>query len=142
MKTREEENDREFGSWGEEQAAKHLEKKGFRTVERNVFVGRKEIDIIAEGRGMILFVEVKTRRQIPDADSPYGRPATAVNAKKRENLLYAVRGYLFSHREACEGLQPRIDVVEVYADPTKTRNKVLEIKHFPNAVTAKRTHNS
>ena len=128
---------RELGNWGEDQAAKHLEKQGFRTVARNVFVGRKEIDIIARGRGMILFVEVKTRRQIPDMGSPYGRPATAVNAKKRENLRYAVRGYLFSHREECEGLQPRIDVIEVYADPSKTKNRVLEIKHFPNAVTAR-----
>ena len=138
MKTREEKNGREFGSWGEDQAAKFLKKKGFRTVGRNVYVGRKEIDIIARGRGMILFVEVKTRRQIPDTDSPYGRPATAVNAKKRENLLYAVRGYMYFHREACEGLQPRIDVVEVYADPSTSKNKVLEIRHFPNAVTARK----
>ena len=138
MKTRGEENDREFGSWGETLAAKHLEKQGFRTVARNVFVGRKEIDIIARGHGLILFVEVKTRRQLPDADSPYGRPATAVNAKKRENLLYAVRGYMFSHKDECEGLQPRIDVIEVYADPSKAKNRVLEIRHFPNAVTARR----
>ena len=128
---------RAYGSWGEENAAKYLEKQGFRVVGRNVFVGKKEIDLIAEGRGMILFVEVKTRRQVPDADSPYGRPATAVNAKKRENLLYAVRGYLHSHRERCGDLQPRIDVIEVYADPSTEKNKVLEIRHFPNAVTAR-----
>lgn len=137
MTKRAEANDRTFGSWGEEKAAGYLARRGFRTVGRNVFVGRKEIDIIARGHGMILFVEVKTRRQIPDAGSPFGRPATAVNAKKRENLLYAVRGYMFAHREECEGLQPRIDVIEVYADPSVEKNRVLEIKHFPNAVTAR-----
>ena len=129
---------RAYGSWGEENASKYLKKQGFRVVGRNVFVGKKEIDLIAEGRGMILFVEVKTRRQVPDADSPFGRPATAVNAKKRDNLLFAVRGYLHTHRAECENLQPRIDVIEVYADPSTEKNKVLEIRHFPNVVTGRK----
>lgn len=137
MTDRSELSDREFGLWGEENASKYLEKLGFRTVGRNVFIGKKEIDVIAKGHGMILFVEVKTRRQIPDAPSPYGRPGTAVNAKKRENLLYAVKGYLYRHRKECEGLQPRIDLIEVYADPSAKRSKILEIRHLPNVITAR-----
>ncbi|MBQ7669306.1 MAG: YraN family protein [Clostridia bacterium] len=129
---------RDFGKEGEAAAARYLLKKGFRTTARNVFVGRKEIDLIAVGQGMILFVEVKTRTQTPDSDSPYGRPGDAVNARKRDNLLYAVRGYMYSHKKECEGLQPRIDIVEVYADPSSDGFRALEIRHFPNAVHPRR----
>ena len=136
MRQRGQMNDREFGSLGEASASEYLAKKGFRTVAKNVFVGKKEIDIIAKGRGMILFVEVKTRRQIPADNAPFGRPGTAVNAKKKENLLYAVRGYIYTNPSVCADLQPRIDVIEVYADPFSERYRVVEIRHIENAVTA------
>ena len=136
MKGRENASDREFGALGEQSASRYLSRKGFRTVDKNVYVGRKEIDLIVKGHGMILFAEVKTRRQIPRDNAPFGRPGTAVNAKKRENLLYAVRGYIHRNPSVCEGLQPRIDIIEVYADPRCDRFKVLEIRHIENAVTA------
>jgi Holliday junction resolvase-like predicted endonuclease len=95
-----------------------------------------EIDVIAVTRDGedVVFIEVKTRRQIPDVHSPYGRPATAVNAAKRNNLLTAVRRYIYENREAVEDLQPRIDIVEVYVDPRGDTYRVLDVKHFPNAV--------
>ena len=129
MKTRDEISDRQFGSLGEASASEYLFKKGFRTVAKNVFVGKKEIDLIAKGHGMILFVEVKTRRQTPADNAPFGRPGTAVNAKKRENLLYAVRGYIHNNPSVCADLQPRIDVIEVYADPFSEKYRVIEIRH-------------
>lgn len=128
------ESTREFGKKGERAASRYLARKGFRTVAKNVYVGKKEIDFIAKGGGYLLFVEVKTRRQEPDSDSPWGRPGSAVDARKREYLLYAARKYIFDNPEKCKGLQPRIDLVEVYADPEKKRFRVLEIRHFPNAV--------
>lgn len=129
---------REFGALGEATASKYLAKKGFRTVSKNAYMGKKELDLVAVGHGFILFVEVKTRKQIPDSGSPFGRPATAVNAKKRENLLFAARGFIHAHPELCRDLQPRIDVIEVYADPASEKYKVLDVRHFENAVTAQR----
>jgi len=125
---------RSYGRIGENSAALYLKSKGFNIIGQNVYVGRCEIDIIAENGDLLLFVEVKTRRQRPDTHSIYGRPASAVDREKRENLLSAARRYLYEHREATASLQPRIDIIEVYADPTDTAYRVLDIRHFPNAV--------
>ena len=127
-------NKREFGWIGETSAEGYLNSLGFETVGKNVYVGRCEIDLIVKSDTHILFVEVKTRRQLPDVPSPYGRPATAVNAAKRSNLLTAVKRYIHENREAMESLQPRIDIVEVYVDPRGDEYRVLDVKHFPNAV--------
>lgn len=127
-------NKREFGWVGEESAEEYLNAHGFETVGKNVYVGRCEIDLIVKSDTHILFVEVKTRRQLPDVHSPYGRPATAVNAAKRNNLLTAVRRYIHERRETLCDLQPRIDIVEVYVDPRSDDYRVLDVKHFPNAV--------
>lgn len=127
-------NKREFGWIGEASAEGYLNSLGFETVGKNVYVGRCEIDLIVKSDTHILFVEVKTRRQLPDVPSPFGRPATAVNAAKRSNLLTAVKRYIHENREAMESLQPRIDIVEVYVDPRSDEYRVLDVKHFPNAV--------
>ena len=127
-------NKREFGKVGEASAEEYLNARGFETVGKNVYVGRCEIDLIVKSDTHILFVEVKTRRQMPDVRYVYGRPAAAVNTAKRNNLLTAVRRYLHENREALKELQPRIDIVEVYVDPRCNGYRVLDVKHFPNAV--------
>lgn len=127
-------DNRSFGRVGENSAAIYLEKIGFNIIGRNVYVGRCEIDIIAENGDLLLFVEVKTRRQAPDVKSIYGRPASAVDREKRQNLMSAVRRYLHENRKETEAFQPRIDIIEVYVDPSEKAYKVLDIRHFPNAV--------
>ena len=127
-------DNRSFGRVGENSAAIYLEKNGFNIIGRNVYVGRCEIDIIAENGDLLLFVEVNTRRQAPDVKSIYGRPASAVDREKRQNLMSAVRRYLHENRKETEAFQPRIDIIEVYVDPSEKAYKVLDIRHFPNAV--------
>lgn len=125
---------RSFGRIGENSAALYLKEKGFRIIGQNVYVGRCEIDIIAENGDLLLFVEVKTRRQIPGVKSIYGRPASAVDREKRQNLITGAKRYLYEHREETEAFQPRIDIIEVYVDPKEDPYRVLDILHFPNAV--------
>lgn len=127
-------NKRTFGKLGEGSAAEYLEQHGFSIVGRNVYVGRCEIDIIAEGQGLLIFAEVKTRRQKPDIKNMYGRPADAVNSSKRAHMTDAVKRYLYENRDGTKALQPRMDIIEVYCDPDSEDYKVLDIKHFPNAV--------
>ncbi len=127
-------NKRSFGHVGEESAVLFLESKGYRLVGKNVYVGKCEIDVIAESDEKLLFVEVKTRRQLPDVKSLYGRPAAAVNYTKRQNLLSAVKRYLHENKERFSHLSPRIDIIEVYVDPASSVYRVLDIRHFPGAV--------
>lgn len=120
-----------LGRLGEETAARFLESRGFRIIERNLHIGHAEIDIIAEDAVYLLFVEVKTRRQVPGANTPFGTPSEAVDARKQSLLLKAAETYLTEH----ESMKfPRIDVIEVYADPDCTAYRVLDVRHFENAV--------
>jgi len=122
---------RSFGSLGEDAAAKFLENNGFRIIARNVYVGHAEIDIIAENDIYIIFVEVKTRRQIPDRSSPFGTPSDAVNHRKKDMLVRGAEGYLAAN--PTEKFS-RIDVIEVYADPRCEEFCVTKIIMLENAV--------
>lgn len=124
----------ETGRAGEDFAAEYLEKLGFRVTGRNVRAGHLETDIIATDGKYILFTEVKTRRARPDAPHPYGTPGSAVNAAKADRLFRAAEEYLRAHRAETASLQPRIDVIEIYADPTKKEFSVLQLSHIKNAV--------
>ena len=54
-----------IGKNGEEIARKYLEKHGFKIIETNKrFSKTCEIDIIAEEKGIIVFVEVRKRNYI------------------------------------------------------------------------------
>ena len=120
-----------LGRLGEDTAARYLESLGFRITARNLHIGHAEIDLLAENEFWLLFVEVKTRRQIPGHAGVYGTPAEAVNAKKQSLLLAAAETYLAGHE--CTK-SPRIDVIEVYADPDSTAYRVLDLRHYENAV--------
>ena len=70
-----------LGKEGEEIASGFLKKKGFRIIEKNYRTVFGEIDIIAQDREVLVFVEVKTR-----ADISFAYPFEAVNRKKREKI--------------------------------------------------------
>lgn len=84
-----------------------------------------EIDIIAEKKPYIIFVEVKTRG--PQA---IASPMEAVTPIKRQRVMRTASLYLASHPCA---LQPRFDVMEVEADAC---GRVREIRHMENAFDA------
>lgn len=114
---------RALGTFGEEQAARYLRRRGYRIVERNFRCRQGEIDIIAERRGYLVFVEVKERR-----DARFAEAREFVHAAKQRRILTAARLYLAQHESA---LQPRFDVIEVYA-PEGERGPV-KIEHIENA---------
>jgi putative endonuclease len=112
------------GCWGERQAVRLLRKKRYKIRGKNVRVGRHdELDIVAEQRGVIVFVEVKTRR-----NENFGRPITADNRENRKRLSRAAVNYLRDRK-----LQPdhiRFDVIEVIGQPDGV---TPEIRHIENA---------
>jgi len=70
-----------LGKAGEDAATAFLKKKGYSIVRTNYRTPLGEIDIIARDRGVLVFVEVKTR-----ADDSYGHPYEAVDRRKREKM--------------------------------------------------------
>ncbi len=131
-----------IGRLGEDIAADLLLKDGYTISARNLHLGRNEIDIIAEDKDFIVFVEVKTRTCLYPESGEYGIPATAVDFEKRRNTVKAARDYLYSHHTE---KQPRIDVIEVYLLEEKESMltpKPIKVNHIRNAFDSRgrRTH--
>lgn len=78
-----------YGRWGENLAVSYLEKKGYLILERNWRFGKLEIDVIAEKGDIIVFIEVKARK-----NSDYGFPEESVNRSKQDKILEAAEEYL------------------------------------------------
>ena len=78
-----------LGKMGEEIAVDHLQKKGYRIVERGFRLFRGELDIIAYDGTTLVFVEVKTR-----AGTEFGLPEEAVTPAKQKQIKRIAQGYL------------------------------------------------
>ena len=112
------------GRWGEELAARYLEKKGYRVEARNWRCRLGELDLVVRDRSCLCFVEVKLRRSMA-----YGTAGEAVDQRKQHKLRCAAQLYLAAHPTR---LQPRFDVVEIYA-PQGTDTRAPEVRHLENA---------
>ena len=112
---------RERGIQGEDAAVEYLEKKGYRILERNFRFDRAEVDIIAEDRDQLVFVEVKARRS-----RLFGAPEEAVTEAKCKQLWKAAEGYLTE--KDLDGEQCRFDVIAIEYD-----NDVPTIRHIEDA---------
>lgn len=121
------------GRFGEEAAAQFFLNNGYDIIAQNIHISHLEIDLIAENSEFLVFVEVKTRSCLYPGSSLYGRPAAAVDQKKRQNIVSAASQYLRQHPSS---KQPRIDVVEVYIDSLEPQ-KILKIEHIRNAFGAR-----
>ena len=112
------------GAWGEAKAAEYLRKKGYKLVAAGYRCRFGEIDLIVADRHFLVFVEVKLRKD--------GRVAQArefVDRRKQEKLRTTAQLYLAEHPTQ---LQPRFDVVEIYA-PQGLATRAPEIYVIPDA---------
>ncbi|OPY73048.1 MAG: hypothetical protein A4E62_00662 [Syntrophorhabdus sp. PtaU1.Bin002] len=103
---------REEGQEGEERAVRILKKEGYRIIERNYRTRFGEIDIIAEEKDYLVFVEVK-KRNTP----AFGDPFHAIDARKRQHMIKSALFYLKNHN--CFDRRVRFDVVGVDGDGVK-----------------------
>jgi putative endonuclease len=118
---------RSLGQAGESLAARELAQRGYRILARNWRCPIGEIDIVAEREGVLVFVEVKTRR-----GDRLGTPQESVTRSKQAKLIEAALTYLQEHTlEACDW---RIDVVAIQMSP---RGNLVGIEVIENAVEQK-----
>lgn len=102
------------GVWGEELATVYLREKGYVILECDWHSGHRDIDIIAQKDGCIVFVEVKTRRS-----ADFGSPVVAVDHNKQRNLLRAINHYLhYRHTD----MPWRFDVISIVGIPGQEAN--------------------
>lgn len=112
------------GAWGESLAAEYLRKKRYEIVGAGFRCRFGEIDLIAQNRKYLVFVEVKLRR-----DAKFAMAREYVDARKQERLRTTASIYLSQHPTE---LQPRFDVIEIYA-PLGTDTPKPKINHLEDA---------
>ncbi len=113
-----------LGKWGESQAADYLARQGFTLLERNVRTPYGEIDLVVEKDGLVIFVEVKTRRS-----RTFGYPEESVNLRKQIHLKNSVEYYIQNHPEVQR--EWRVDVISIQATGA---SRPTQITHFKNVI--------
>lgn len=111
-----------LGKTGEELAAEHLEKKGYRILAFNVRNKIGELDVVAEDGKTLVIVEVKTKTGIGR-----GTPEEMVGWRKQRKVIRAAQLYLFETNQADRAW--RIDVVAI-----RMHKEPPRITHILNAV--------
>lgn len=121
------------GFAGEELAAGHMRRLGFKPVARNwrpQAYGDKralglELDLVCENKELLTFVEVKTRSASPGSQFT---PQDAFTPQKQAKLLRAVQYYLNEHEawsKAC-----RFDLICVVLEQDGTHT----LEHYINVI--------
>jgi putative endonuclease len=113
-----------LGDRGERAAARHLRRQGMRILVRGYRTPQGEIDLIARDGQVLVFVEVKARRQ--------GAPAEAVTPEKQRRLTLAALHFLKRH-----GLleqRSRFDVVAIVWPEGRTAPTIEHIRDAFEAV--------
>lgn len=117
-------SNKQTGKYGEETAAKFLQKAGFKILERNYRYSRLcEIDIIAKDKDTIVFAEVKTR-----TSTAYGHPFEAISKSKLLNIFKAGLFYLQNTQEHYKNY--RIDIISVIGNINDKNPKIEHLKNI------------
>ena len=112
------------GPWGEALAAEYLRKKKYTLVAAGYQTRFGEIDLIVRNKQNLVFVEVKLRKS---AGFAMGREY--VDKRKQDKIRVTASIYLSQNPTQ---LQPRFDVIEIYA-PYGRETKDPEIIHLEDA---------
>lgn len=106
-----------IGAKGENQATLYLKKEGYKILEKNYKTYHGEIDIIAQKGDLLVFVEVKKRK-----NDQMGKPEEYVSLSKRKKIIFAAKNYTF-YNDLVDA-NCRFDVISILGE---------EITHIQNA---------
>lgn len=112
------------GAWGEALAAEYLRKKRYQIEAVNYRSRFGEIDLIVRNKKYLVFVEVKLRKS-----EKFAAAREYVDRHKQDRLRITASMYLAQNPTE---LQPRFDVVEIYAPEGADTPKPI-IEHLEDA---------
>lgn len=115
----------EIGKLGEKIAKEYLENKGYSVIDQNYKNKYAETDIIAKHKGVMVFVEVKTR-----VGEQFGAPEDALNRDKKYRLVRNAQAYIVRNirTNPCNYFY-RIDAICIVLNQEK---QVERINHYQN----------
>jgi putative endonuclease len=117
-------NRQEVGKLGEKLAKKFLKKRGYHIRETNFRCREGEIDIIAQQKDYLAFIEVRTKSNLD-----FGTPEESITQNKKEKLIASALTYVQTHQDLPSLW--RIDVVAIEIDQ---KGKTKRIELIENAV--------
>jgi putative endonuclease len=117
-----------FGEIGERVAERWLRLHGWRIVQRRFRNGHRDIDLVAERDGLVVFVEVKARH-----GDAFGDPVEAVHWRKQRELSRSALVWIDRHGRADESY--RFDVIGVLVQRAggPSRDARVLVRHVENA---------
>ena len=110
-------NNKAVGDFGERLAKEYLEKKNYNILKTNFRTRLGEIDIIAKKDDVIIFIEVKARKNLK-----YGRPYEAVNHRKMQKIIKVAQNYIAYKSQGDN--QYRFDIIEVFLSENDKINHI------------------
>jgi putative endonuclease len=116
------ENNKKTGGFGEKLATEFIKELGYEIITKNYFYRKGEIDIIAKDGELLVFIEVKYRKNLE-----FGRPELQITKSKQHQIKKVALGYLFEHD--IKETQCRFDVIAILHLPETDP----EINHIVNA---------
>ena len=102
---------RKAGDQAEAQAARYLQQRGLRVLSRNYHCRAGEVDIVMQQDQVLVFVEVRYRRQ-----DRHGSAAESITRSKQQKLIRAASHYLSRYR--LHDRPCRFDVVAITGNGT------------------------
>ncbi len=106
-------NTTQKGKIAEQQAQNYLQQQGYELLTTNYRQGRGEIDLIMRKPNLVIFVEVKSRK-----NADFGNPEIAVTPQKQNLIQQTAEAYLLANNLHCP---IRFDIIAITGN---------EIEHF------------
>ena len=114
----------EVGRLGEKLAQRFLKRRGYRVRETNFHCRGGEIDVVAQQRDCLVFIEVRTKSSLD-----FGTPEESITRAKKEKLIASALTYVDTHQNLPSSW--RIDVVAIEIDD---KGKAKRIELIENAI--------
>jgi len=117
-------NRQEVGKLGEKVAQKFLKKQGYHIREVSFRCPHGEIDIIAQKKDYLVFVEVRTKSNLN-----FGTPEESLTKSKKKNLIASALTYANTHQNL-----PSLWRIDVIAIELNDKGQAKRIELIENAI--------
>ena len=113
----------ELGVWGEDEALRFLQLKGFQLIDRNIRFKRWEVDLVLLDGEELVIVEVKAR-----CTAQIGEPWRAVSKAKQRQIINVADRYVQDNQI---DRNVRFDIISIVHNQFQT-----SIEHIADAFSA------
>ena len=113
----------ELGLWGEDEALRFLQRKGYQLIDRNIRFKRWEVDLVLLHGEELVIVEVKAR-----CTAQIGEPWRAVTRSKQRQIINVVDRYVQDNQI---DRNVRFDIISIVHNQFQT-----SIEHIADAFSA------